>query len=236
MSLDLEKFLISRNVLLKTHDSGEDCIHLIMVNNQLLLLHSDKEILNLCQDFITKWKLNNGFNVILQNFAVVIQNNNFEFLGFNLLNSFKSNSYKYKLFPSKKSQVKLLKVLKQIISKSKGASAYNIIKKLVPILIQWANYFAISDCKLIFRKLDYLILEKLRTWVFRHHALHKNRNYFKNKYFPATIRWVYKENIYKDNWTLYDFNISSTGKIYEANMIKMSWTKQLSLRSITNFL
>jgi RNA-directed DNA polymerase len=100
---------------------------------------------------------------------IVNSTEGFEFLGFQFI-SLKSNStgqYKIKIHPSKSSKKRLINRVRQIIQQNRSASSYNLINLLAPRIIGWANYFRFSECQKDFEKMDYIVYQQIRAWVFR---------------------------------------------------------------------
>jgi hypothetical protein len=127
----------------------------------------------------------------------------FEFLGFQLISINKSGQYKLKIHPSKVSKNKLISKVREIISKNRSASSYNLIQLLASRIIGWGNYFCFSECQTDFSKLDYSIFSQLRAWVFRRKSKGlRSRTKLKEKYFPSGKTYVFRGKEYSDNWVL----------------------------------
>merc|ERR1711933_322056 len=88
-----------------------------------------------------------------------------------------------------------------------GVSSYFLITILSRQIVAWGNYFRYWDCIEDFSKLDFLIFNQIRAWVFRRKSKGlKSRTKLKLKYFPEGNIYHFRGKIYKNNWIL-------TGKI-----------------------
>lgn len=219
---DFERFVTTRL---------KNSITLITTRKQLLILGSKKRSLELCRMFLLKWQTYKCQNLSISQFNKPTPGNKFDFLGFSFMHRSKIGINIWETVPSTKSQIKLLKVVRHIVKKSKGSSGYNLIKALLPILISWGSYFSVCRNRAMFRKLDYLVTERLIFWVRRRQAVTKNHRYFKMKYFPTGKTWIYNEFHYIDNWILYDHLLVKESKKDTANMIRLSWSNFVIISS-----
>jgi len=151
----------------------------------------------------------------------------FEFLGFHFISIKSDNDEKYriKIHPSKASKSRIIQRTRQIIQDNRSASSYSLITQLSPRIIGWANYFRYSECNLDFGKLDYLIFNQIRAWVFRRRSKGlRSRTDLKEKYFPTGKTFIYKGKKYQNNWILTGQTKSKGGESVKENFLpKMSW-------------
>uniref|UniRef100_A0A7S0VZM0 Group II intron maturase-specific domain-containing protein n=1 Tax=Hemiselmis tepida TaxID=464990 RepID=A0A7S0VZM0_9CRYP len=204
--------------------TSEDRIQFIQYRDQMIAVHPEKEVLQNINIFLSQWF--NQSSITLKNIdeKITFSKAGFNFLGFTCIHLQKNRHLKPYIFPSKESQIQLLKTVRSIIQELKGSSSYSLITRLVPKLRLWGNYFSVGQYSEIFSKMDYLIFQKIRAWVFRHHCQYANKNYFKEKFFPLNCTWEFEGRLYKDNWIL--IGEKKIGKkTYTANMIKLSWFK-----------
>jgi RNA-directed DNA polymerase len=90
-------------------------------------------------------------------------------------------------------------------------------------IIGWANYFRYSKCIQDFNKIDYLIFNQIRTWVFRRKSNGlRARTKLKLKYFPEGGTYRFRGKDYKNNWILKGETLIK-GKIKENYLPKMIW-------------
>lgn len=193
--------------------------------DQFILIHSDKKILQFYRIEIDKWLSKMGLSINVENTKVNSGTAGFSFLGFQIIQVVKSNIYKVKITPSKKSQKLLLFKIKNIIQKNKAISSYNLIQKLRPIILEWGNYFKFCECKTIYRNLSHRIFLKLRAWVFRRDT-RSARDRQKEKYFPTNKIWKFDNRIYKNNWVFYGKMKNKKNQVSETFLPHLSWIRQ----------
>jgi len=151
----------------------------------------------------------------------------FEFLGFQII-SIKSDNgedYKVRIHPSRASKVRFTKRIREIIQSNKSASSYSLIMQLSPKIIGWANYFRFRECSADFEKIDYIIFNQIRAWVFRRKSKGlRSRMKIKEKYFPSGKTFLFRGKSYKNNWILTgQTKIPGKESIKEVFLPKMSW-------------
>jgi group II intron reverse transcriptase/maturase len=158
---------------------------------------------------------------------VIHSSNGVEFLGFQII-SVKQPDGKYKLRirPSKTSKAKLIQRTRSIIQSNRSASSYLLIQLLSPRIMRWADYFRYYQSQKDFSKLDYLIYNQVRAWVFRRKSKGlRGRTKLKLKYFPNEKQYVFRGKIYRNNWVLTGQTKDKDGKVQENFLPKMSWVK-----------
>jgi RNA-directed DNA polymerase len=157
---------------------------------------------------------------------IVNSTEGFEFLGFQIIsvNTRKSEEYKVSIRPSKESKSRIITRIRKLIQKNKSASSYALIVLLSSRIIGWANYFRYSECQVDFSKLDYIIFQQIRAWVFRRKSKGtRGRRKLKEKYFPSGKLYVFRGNNYKNNWILTGQTVDKHCKIKENFLPKMNW-------------
>ena len=191
-----------------------------------VIIHESKEIITLCRNEIQQWLFNNlKAKLNPEQFFLKDGPNGFYFLDFQIIQIKKNNKYKVKIVPSKKSQNEFLLKIRKILQKNKAISAYQLIQKLRPIIIDWGNYFKFYDCKLIYRSLTNQILKKIRAWVFRRDP-RSSRHKIKTKYFPENKIWIFNGQTFKSNWVLYGQTKGKNGGATRENFLPhLSWFK-----------
>ena len=156
---------------------------------------------------------------------IVNSTEGFEFLGFHFISIQKeaTSQYKIKIHPSKTSKQRLISRTREIIQKNRSMSSYNLINLLAPKIIGWANYFRFSECQKEFSKMDYLIFQQVRAWVFRRKSKGlRSRTKIKEKYFPTGKTFTFRGKEYSNNWILVGQTLIK-GKIKENFLPKMAW-------------
>lgn len=178
-------------------------ISVIRYADDFVIIHSNREILELCVAKVKKWLEHVGLTINEEKSSIKDCQNGFLFLGFQIIqvmNKSRDKS-KVKIQPSKQSQIKFLSKIRTIIENNKAISSYQLIMILRPIIIGWGNYFKYCECKQVFTKLSHYIGQKLRAWVFRRD--HRNgRLYVKQKYFPSGRTYTFDGQLHKDDWVL----------------------------------
>lgn len=158
---------------------------------------------------------------------IINSSEGFEFLGFQIIsikNNNKLNSYKVKIHPSKSSKASYINRIHKLIQANKSASSYALIKILSSRIIGWANYYRSFECIQDFAKLDYLIYNQIRAWVFRRKSKGlRSRTKLKLKYFPEGKSYYFKGKAYKNNWILCGQTLNQKGEKVENFLPKMVW-------------
>ncbi|WP_440682912.1 group II intron reverse transcriptase/maturase [Cysteiniphilum halobium] len=103
----------------------------------------------------------------------------FDFLGFT---NRKYSKGKMLSKPSKQSQKNFRLAIKVEIAKLKSCKQSELIAKLYPKIMGWANYYKHCAAKDVFSSIDHWLWQKLWRWSKRRHP-NKGRKWVKNKYF-----------------------------------------------------
>ena len=189
-----------------------------------VIIHESKEIITLCINEIQQWLLSTlqtQFN--REQFFLKDGPNGFYFLDFQIIQIQKNNQYKVKIIPSKKSQNEFLLKIRKILQKNKATSAYQLIQKLRPIIIDWGDYFKLYDYKVVYRSLTNQILKKIRAWVFRRDT-RSSRHKIKRKYFPENKIWIFNGQKFQSHWVLYGQKKGKNGNVTRENFLPhLSW-------------
>jgi len=196
-----------------------------------LILCPNLDIAKLIQSDVENWLVNSGIGI--RN-SIHITTQGFLFLGFQFILIKNKNQYFLKCHISKKSKKSLIKKTRLIIQQNKAVSAYVLIQKLTPVIINWADYFRYCDCKKEFQVLDHILFSQLRAWVFRRKAQGKNRHFLKQKYFPSGKTFIYKKKKHQNNWVLCGEKKDSNDKFKPA--IKKNFLPKLSWTSSNKFI
>jgi RNA-directed DNA polymerase len=154
--------------------------------DDFVILHDSREILDECITETRKWLAGMGLEISEEKSAVRDVREGFQFLGFQVImikRKYGNLRYKTLIRPSTPNKKKLLHKVKVVIARNKAISSYDLIEKLRPIILGWANYFRYSECASDFLKVQHAIFLKLRAWVFRR-SVRVGRRATKQKYFP----------------------------------------------------
>jgi len=170
--------------------------------DDFVIIHENKEVLDICIAETQNWLSKDvGLEISQEKSQTVQGPNGFLFLGHQIIQVKKQNEYKTKIVPSRESCKALLKNVRNTIANNKSASAYDLIGKLRPRIIGWANFFRYCECSQTFNKLTHLIFQMLRAWVFRRDT-RNGRKAIKQKYFPCGKTYSFQGTKHEDNWIL----------------------------------
>lgn len=178
-------------------------LSVIRYADNFVLIHRNKEILELCIAETKKWLKSIGLKISEEKSALHDGRNGFFFLGFQIIQvrKIRVGNYKVKIQPSHKSQAQLLLKVRKIMQNNRSVSSYSLIEMLRPVILGWANYFKYCECKAVFGKLTHLIFQKIRAWVFRRDT-RNGRLVIKQKYFPSNRTYQFDGSLHQDNWIL----------------------------------
>jgi RNA-directed DNA polymerase len=156
---------------------------------------------------------------------IVNSTEGFDFLGFQIIAIQRSSgAYKVKIHPSIRSRAHIIQRTRNIIQKNRSASSFSLINLLNSRIIGWANYFQYFECSQDFSKLDYLIFNQVRAWVFRRKSKGlRSRTALKLKYFPEGNTYHFRGKDSKNNWILVGKSLTKYGKLQENFLTKMTW-------------
>ena len=199
---------------------------IIKYANNLIIIHKDKYIIEKLKILLFNW-LSQILKVKLNSFksSIKCSTEGFIFLGFRFIHLKKHKRMIIKVYPDKTAVINVTKKIGTILRKNRSKSSFDIILMLKPIIINWSKYYSISECSNIFRKLDYLNYQMLRSWVFRRDK-RNNRTKVKEKYFPSGKRYYYQGKIYYDNWVLTGIKKLPGNKVNEIFLPKFSWVRR----------
>lgn len=192
--------------------------------DDFVIIHRNLEIMRLVIQETEAWLSKIGLTISEEKSALRLASKSFKFLGFQIIMVNNQGKYRVKITPSKSNVLKLTDKTRKIIQNKKAASSYQLIGFLRPIVIGWANYFKFCECKETFSKVDDIVYQQLRAWVFRR-AVRKGRISVREKYFPIGSVYKFQGREYKANWIL---NGSKKLKVDKKSTIflpKISWVK-----------
>lgn len=206
--------------------SKKKALAVIRYADDFVLIHRNKEILELCILETRKWLKTTGLEMNKEKSALRDSRKGFYFLGFHIIQVRKMNAgkYKVKIQPSRQSQATLLLKIRQILQNNKSTSSHALIEMLRPVILGWANYFKYCECKSVFNKMTHRIYQKMRAWVFRRDT-RNGRFKIKQTYFPSDRTYSFDGSKHQDNWILVGRTKSKHGTIKENFLPHMAWIK-----------
>nr|AYC63977.1 hypothetical protein [Flabellia petiolata] len=232
MELHLKNWIISQSwPVSKPHHkytaNKVKSISLIRFAGDFLIIHSNRDIALRAKDEISRWLASTSKLSFNEDKTVVRSSREgFNFLGFNFITIKSSGSYKTKIYPSKKNYKRLVVRVGDLCRRLRSVSTYDLIKSLRPIILGWARYYKVCECKRSFSRMDYSIFNILRSWVFRRDRRH-GRKRVKEKYFPSGKTYVFDGRRYTNNWVLSGKKSLKIGLVDEIFLPKLSWVKSI---------
>jgi RNA-directed DNA polymerase len=232
----LKAFVADQNFKLpnrRGNDARKRSLSVVRYADDFVVFHENLDVLKACVLEVENWLTTLGLELSQKKLAIRDGRKNFSFLGFQIIQVVKQGKYKVKIHPSKTSCQKFLANVRQIIQENKAASAYQLIMKLRPVILGWANYFKYSECKQDFSSLTHKIFLKLRAWVFRRDT-RNGRRFIKNKYFPSGNTYNFDGSAHKDNWILcgtYKSKKKGTIKAYLPHIVWVKSKKHVKIRN-----
>ena len=185
----------------RSNEAKGSALGVVRYADSFVFIHSNRAILDKCIEKTKVFLGKMSLNIIDEKFSIKDSREGFQFLGFQTILSRRKDKYVVKMYPSRKNQGKFLLKIRGIIQQSKSRSSYDLIEHLYPIIKSWGNYYQYCECSLVFARLQRLIFQKLRAWVFRRDK-RNNRTFVKEKYFPTGKTYTYVGIHHKDNWIL----------------------------------
>ena len=193
--------------------------------DDFVIIHRNLEILQLVIQETKAWLSGMGLSISEENYALSMASQTFKFLGFQIAYVKVQEKFRVKITPSKDNVMRLTSKVRKVIQNNKAASAYELIGKLRPVLLGWANFFQFVECKQTFSKVDNIVYQQIRAWVFRR-AIRQGREKVKENYFPSGNIYKFSGRDYKANWILNGpEEISKTNKVTTIYLPKLSWVK-----------
>lgn len=194
--------------------------------DDFVVIHENKQVLELCIAEVKRWLITVGLEISEEKSKLRDAREGFNFLGFQIIlvrrGREKTHPYKVKITPAKESCQRFLNKVRTIIGKAKAWTSYDLIGAIRPVIIGWGNYFRYSECKAIFKKIDFAIFGMLRAWVFRRDT-RNGRLVIKQKYFPSGSKYTFQGRVYADNWILYGKTKKKKDKIVTNFLPRINW-------------
>lgn len=169
--------------------------------DDFVIIHENKQVLDACIIETKRWLSEIGLEISEEKSSLRDARQGFKFLGFQVILISRHKEYRICIKPSKDSCLRLIDRIRTVLSYSKALSSYDLVSKLRPIIIGWANYFRYCECFNTFHKLTDVIFRMLRAWVFRRDT-RNGRKVIKEKYFPSGKTYLFNGVEHKDNWVL----------------------------------
>lgn len=203
-------------------ETKKTSLGVIRYADNFVIIHRNPKIMEKVI-FETKiWLSALGLEIFSEKSKLIKASQSFDFLGFQIILLLKQQQYKVKITPSKENVKRLTIKVRNIIQSNKSTSSYGLIYLLRPILIEWGSYFRYCECKETFKKVDNIVFNQLRAWVFRR-ATRQGRMTVKQKYFPENRVYTFQNRQYKANWILNGSKSLKNRKPRTINLPKLTW-------------
>ena len=198
-------------------------LSIIRYADDFVIIHENAEIMEKVIHETNEWLAGVGLELSQEKSELRKASQGFTFLGFHTILVRKHDRYRVKITPSKENIKRLIGKIRNIIQRNKSASAYALIYSLRPVLIGWGNFFRYCECSETFTKIDNVIHNQIRAWVFRR-ATRQGRKAIKRKYFPENRMYVFQNREHKANWILNGKRCLKRGKKpHTTHLPKLAW-------------
>ena len=153
-------------------------LNIIRYADDFVVTAECREYLEEAQNLIKEWLSQRGLEINEAKTRIVNVEEGFNFLGFNI------RSYQGKLLikPQKEKVLQFCKKIGDIIKSCYSWTQINLIKKLNPILVGFANYYRGAVSKDIFSYISHRVWGYLWKWAKRRHPK-KGKKWVYNRYF-----------------------------------------------------
>lgn len=173
--------------------------NIVRYADDLVVLHQDRAVIKQCQEIISEWLKEMGLELkpsktrIVHTLMESEVEAGFNFLGFNIkqyqVGKTKSKKqrngqplgFKTIIKPSKDALARHSQKLKKTINNHKASEQAELINKLNPIIVGWANYYSRVVSKRVFTSIGMILFAMLLAWATRRHPK-KNKTWITNKY------------------------------------------------------
>jgi len=177
--------------------------------DDFVILHRDLDAIKHAQQVAAEWLKGMGLEMkpsktrITHTMKEIDGNAGFEFLGFHIRQYPRGKctciytrygeptGFTASIRPSKTSQKRLLRTIREILRANRSVSQVRLIRLLNPVIRGWGNHFSKVVSKEVFGRLDALIFQKLKAWAYFRHP-NKGHRWIMAKYWSfREDRWVF---------------------------------------------
>jgi RNA-directed DNA polymerase len=210
-------------------------VNFIRYADDFIITGRSKEILEEIKPIVQEFLQVRGLTLSEEKTKITHIDEGFDFLGYNI------RKYKGTLLikPSKKGLEKFMEKIRGIIDSNKGSKQESLIRLMNPVIVGWVNYYKNCVASDTFRKVDYLIFEKLWQWAGRRHPK-KGKYWIADRYFTRikNRNWCFVANFKKGTKDdrivlkrLYDTKITRYVKVKaESNPFDPEWASYFKKR------
>jgi RNA-directed DNA polymerase len=225
--------------------------------DDFVIIHEDKEVIEESRRFMEGWLSIRGLSLSEEKTKIVHSTEGFDFLGHHfrhyknrikgtyklqLLNGTKAEqnranaSHVFRAEPMKEKLISHWKEISEIIGQMKSVTPDTLIRRLQPIITEWANMYRSVHASEAFSKLDHFLWKRLYQWANRRHPK-KGKKWVANKYFGEVggRKWTFmdmKTGRYLRTYSLHKVKTGSYVKVgYDRSYYDGDgayWTERLS--------
>lgn len=183
--------------------------------DDFVIIHEDKEVIEESRRFMEGWLSIRGLSLSEEKTKIVHSTEGFDFLGHHfrhyknrikgtyklqLLNGTKAEqnranaSHVFRAEPMKEKLISHWKEISEIIGQMKSVTPDTLIRRLQPIITEWANMYRSVHASEAFSKLDHFLWKRLYQWANRRHPK-KGKKWVANKYFGEVggRKWTFMD-------------------------------------------
>ena len=175
-----------------------DCpVQVSVYADDFVVIANERWIIEELESVIRQWCIEKmGVELSKEKTHITNVENGFDFLGCNI-RKYRINNTKTKtLIKPSKASIKSIKLkIKDICKSGYRLSQDELIRKLNPVIIGWAEYHKGNVAKEVFNAIDSYIFKRLWKWTKRRHS-NKGNTWIKDKYWHKVGKdnWVFKTN------------------------------------------
>ena len=196
--------------------------------DDFVIIHENFDIISKAKDALNDWlSKTSKLELNETETKIVDSRKGFTFLGFRFINVVRNGVTRVKIYPSKKNQKLLIQTIGDRCRKFRSISTYSLIEFVKPIILGWGYYFRYSECKEVFKKMDYMMFNIIRRWVFRRDK-RSGRRLVKENYFPSGKVYIFENRPHQDNWVLCGKMEDKAFSMKENWLPKLSWISSRS--------
>jgi RNA-directed DNA polymerase len=192
--------------------------------DDFVIIHRNLDIMKRVIQATKEWLAKVGLTISEEKSKLRLASQSFIFLGFQIAYVRVQGRFRVKITPSKENVMRILDKVRTVIRNNKAISAYQLIGLLRPLLLGWANFFQFCECKQTFNKVDNIVYQQIRAWVFRR-AIRQGRKNVKEKYFPSNLTYRFQGRVYHANWILNGTKKLRSGERSTIFLPKISWVQ-----------
>lgn len=201
---------------------------LVRYADDFVVIHKEKRIIELAKaELAALFERTHCVRFNDEKTKITLSTEGIKFLGFSIIHVYRQRKLRVKIYPTVEAQGRLRQKVTDICLSMRTATAYQLIERLRPCLIGWANYYQKCECADVFANVDFSIYQVLRKWAFRRDKRSPS-TVVKDKYFPQQGEYTYLGKKHKNNWVLVgDTKHKVTGEKVTNFLPKLSWVPSI---------